>query len=191
MQLASASALCGKSTGHSQLTYSRSSPRPWRTVTLAGKLHPLIYQRIRRAPFLAQERIPLAEYRGVPLTSGSPQAGLGNRGAVPKPRRLKPLSPTSRGSAYQVPDILTRDAECPYRRNPRGSANFPAYRPHPVPLPFIPYVADFDWTSDRRWKALLIECNGRDQRYGFGGWHGRGMWKNLVSESGFCPPSLR
>ncbi|WP_234972811.1 YheC/YheD family protein [Paenibacillus vortex] len=56
-----------RSPGRTHLTYSRSLPsaRGWRTVALAeGRLHPLIYQRIRRAPFLAQQRIPLAEYTG-------------------------------------------------------------------------------------------------------------------------------
>ncbi|MGV2687251.1 YheC/YheD family protein, partial [Clostridium perfringens] len=54
----------------SQFTYSRSLPsaKGWRTVTLPpGKLHPLIYQRIRKAPFLVQQRIPLAEYDDRPF----------------------------------------------------------------------------------------------------------------------------
>ncbi|WP_127589581.1 YheC/YheD family endospore coat-associated protein [Paenibacillus lautus] len=168
-----------RSTGHSQLTYSRSSPsaKGWRTVTLAeGKLHPLIYQRIKRAPFLAQERIPLAEYRGRPFdirvtvqrgSSGSWE--IAGMFAKTSPPQTFVSNIAQGGSAYQVPDILTRCMpNAPVGETLERIAEFSLHIARILSL-FIPYAADFGLdigiTEDGR--LYFIECNGCDQRYGF------------------------
>lgn len=163
----------------SLLTYSRSSPsaKGWRTVKLAaGNLHPLIYQRIRRTPFLAQERIPLAEYKGRPFDirvtvqrGGSGAWEVAGMFAKTSPPRTFVSNIAQGGSAYQVPYILQNSLpDLPVPLMMKRITEFSLHIARVLSL-FIPYAADFGLdigiTADG--KLYFIECNGCDQRYGF------------------------
>ncbi|KOP64539.1 hypothetical protein AMS62_04205 [Bacillus sp. FJAT-18019] len=164
---------------HSQFTYSRSSPSAsgWRTVTLPpGKLHPLIYQRIRQAPFLVQQRIPLAEYDGRPFDirvtvqrGGNGRWEVAGMFAKTSAPRMFVSNIAQGGSAYRVPDILSRCMpDIPAELTIERIAEFSVYIARILSLS-IPYAADFgmDIGITEDGKLYFIECNGCDQRYGF------------------------
>lgn len=165
--------------GLGRLTYSRSSPsaKGWRTITLAeGALHPLIYQRIRRAPFVVQERIPLAEYHGRPFDirvtvqrGGSGSWEIAGMFAKTSPPQSFVSNIAQGGSAYQVTDILRHCMpETLIGATIERMAEFSIRIACTLSLS-IPYAADFGLdigiTNDGR--LFFIECNGCDQRYGF------------------------
>ncbi|KKO54260.1 YheC/YheD family endospore coat-associated protein [Paenibacillus sp. DMB20] len=164
---------------HDYFTFSRSSPsaRGWRTVRLPkDKLPLLLRARIRRVPFLAQQRIPLAQYRGRPYDVRiTVQRGLRGEWEVTgmfaktSPPRTFVSNIAQGGSAYPAHDIfrdsipgispdqmIERTAEFTIRTAQSLSRH-------------MPFAADFGIdagiTGDGR--LFFIECNGRDQRYGF------------------------
>ncbi|GAE07522.1 YheC/YheD family protein [Paenibacillus sp. JCM 10914] len=173
-----------------QLTYSRSSPsaRGWRTVSsTAGTLHPIIRQRIRRSSFLAQERIPLAEYRGRPFDirvtvqrGGSGHWEIAGMFAKTSPPQTFVSNIAQGGSAYEVPDLLSRCMpEMPIGLTLERIAEFSQHIARVLSL-FIPYAADFglDIGITNEGKLYFIECNGCDQRYGFLEAGMQDAWKN-------------
>lgn len=163
----------------SHFTYSRSSPsaKGWRTVTLPpGKLHPLIYQRIRQAPFVVQQRIPLAEYDDRPFDirvtvqrGGSGRWEVAGMFAKTSAPRTFVSNIAQGGSAYRVPDILARCMpDLPVGLTIERIAEFSLHIAKTLSL-YIPYAADFgmDVGITQNGKIYFIECNGCDQRYGF------------------------
>ncbi|UNK19735.1 YheC/YheD family protein [Paenibacillus sp. N3/727] len=164
---------------HDHFTYSRSSPsaKGWRTVRLSrGNLPLLLRKRIRALPFLAQQRIPLAEYAGRPYDIRvTVQRGL--RGvwevsgmfAKTSPPRTFVSNIAQGGSAYPVREIFCRSLPgMPPDLLIERTAHFAIQTARSLSK-HMPYAADFGMDVAVTSEGLLyfIEANGRDQRYGF------------------------
>ncbi|NMO95225.1 YheC/YheD family protein [Paenibacillus lemnae] len=164
---------------HDQFTYSRSTPSAsgWRSLRIPkGHLPLLLRRRIRYLPFLVQERIPLAEYEGSPfdLRITVQRGGSGNweltgmfarttpkgtfvsniaQGGIPIPV----LEPFRHGIPGIHPEMMIQK-----------TAEFGIQIAQSLSCR-LPYAADYGIdagvTADGR--LFFIECNGRDQRYGF------------------------
>lgn len=164
---------------HDYFTFSRSSPsaRGWRTVRLPkDKLPLLLRNRIRRAPFLAQERIPLAQYKGRPYDVRiTVQRGISGEWEVTgmfaktSPPRTFVSNIAQGGSAYPVIDVF-RDSlpGIPPDRMIERTAEFTVRTAESLSR-HMPFAADFgiDAGITNDGQLFFIECNGRDQRYGF------------------------
>lgn len=164
---------------HDHFTYSRSSPSAngWRTLRLPrGNLPLLLRKRIRSLPFLAQQRIPLAEYDGRPydirvtvqrgLSGGWEVSGMF---AKTSPPHTFVSNIAQGGSAYPVHEIFGRSLpDIPADLLIERTAHF-AIQTACSLSKHMPYAADFgmDVAVTSEGVLYFIEANGRDQRYGF------------------------
>lgn len=150
----------------------------WRTVRLGGRpvLPGWMMRRISETPYLVQERLPLLEIEGRPLdVRVTVQRGItGNWGITGMYAKISApghfLSNLAQGgSAFPAENILPRIlppgaaehvlADC--RDLALTTAHYLSVR-----LPLLADLGmDIGITADGR--CFLIECNGRDQRYGF------------------------
>lgn len=167
----------GKS--HDYFTYSKSSPSAngWRTARISkGKLPTLLLKRISSKPFLAQQRIPLAEYDGRPYDIRvTVQRGLyGNweisgMFARTSPARTFVSNIAQGGSVYNVQKLFSHSFPgIPPERLVERTTNF-AIQTATSLTRHMPYSADFgiDVAVTQKGELFFIEANGCDQRYGF------------------------
>jgi len=170
------------------LTYSNSpSIGGWKTITLnKEQLPPIVLRRISRHPFLVQERIPLAEYQGnaydIRVTIQRGLQGLWQMtGMYAKiaPSNTFVTNIAQGATAVPVESIL--------------ATSIPSQSPlsviqciEQVTLEMawslstqLPWLADFgmDIGITSEGKPYFIECNGRDQRYGFRKANMTSTWK--------------
>ncbi|WP_106768591.1 YheC/YheD family protein [Paenibacillus faecalis] len=180
---------------HDHFTYSRSSPsaKGWRTQRVArGYLPLLLRKRIRSLPFLAQQRIQLAEYGGKPYDIRiTVQRGLSGTWEI-SGMFVKTSSPRTfvsniaqGGSAYPVHDVFSRSLpDIPTDLLIDRIAQFALQIAHSLSK-HMPYAADFGMDIAVTSEGLLyfIEANGRDQRYGFKEVGLERVWKET-----YCKP---
>ncbi|MBM6996075.1 YheC/YheD family protein [Paenibacillus sp. DXFW5] len=166
-----------RSTGW-ELTYaSPIGKRRWNTVRLHQRELPAWTRRmLRRTPYLVQERIPLAEYEGRPIDLRiTVQRGSGGDWGVTG-RFAKVAAAGSfvcniakGGEALPAEELLAKAL-------PEGSV--PSALAHVENLALaishhlggrLPLLADLglDIGLTESGRPYFIECNGRDQRYGF------------------------
>ncbi|GIP49453.1 Endospore coat-associated protein YheD [compost metagenome] len=166
-----------RSTGW-ELTYaSPIGKRRWNTVRLHQRELPAWTRRmLRRTPYLVQERIPLAEYEGRPIDLRiTVQRGSGGEWGVTG-RFAKVAAAGSfvcniakGGEALPAEELLAKAL-------PEGSV--PSALAHVENLALaishhlggrLPLLADLglDIGLTESGRPYFIECNGRDQRYGF------------------------
>ncbi|WP_054956234.1 YheC/YheD family endospore coat-associated protein [Paenibacillus dakarensis] len=164
---------------HDYLTYSRSAPssKGWRTLRISrSRIPALVASRVRRSPYLVQQRIPLATYKGssydIRITI---QRGLFGQWEI-SGMFAKTSSPRTfvsniaqGGSAHSVHEVFYHSLPgIPPEVMAERTAEF-AQRIANTLAVHMPYAADFGLdvavTSDGR--LYFIESNGRDQRYGF------------------------
>ncbi len=175
------------------LTYSRSpSIGGWKTVTLnKDQLPPIVLHRISRLPFLVQERIPLAEYHGnaydirVTIQRGlQGQWQLTGMYAKIAPSGTFVSNLAQGATALPLESIL--------------STSIPSQSPltiiqciEQITLEIawslsrqLPRLADFgmDIGITSEGKPYFIECNGRDQRYGFLKANMMSTWKKTYDQ---------
>ncbi|OAB48136.1 YheC/YheD family protein [Paenibacillus antarcticus] len=160
------------------LTYSNTpSIGEWKTITLnKEQLPPIVLRRISLQPFLVQERIPLAEYQGnaydIRVTIQRGLQGLWQMtGMYAKiaPSNTFVTNIAQGATAVPVESILTTSI-------PSQSPLSVIQSIEQVTLEIawslstqLPWLADFgmDIGITSEGKPYFIECNGRDQRYGF------------------------
>ncbi|KAA9008565.1 YheC/YheD family protein [Paenibacillus spiritus] len=132
--------------------------------------------RLGAVPYLAQERIPLAEADGSPFDLRvTVQKGWGGEwGVTGLFAKLAPpgsfISNVARGgSALPSSRLLDRVFPGPLAAHLRMSAGALALEIARALEPRLPGLADLglDLGIDRNGQLFFIECNGRDQRYGF------------------------
>lgn len=172
------------------ITYSRSSRSMggWRTMRVSAHRTPgILSGRIRRAPFLIQQRIRLAAFRG-------------------KPFDIRVTVQRGFSGAWEVTGMYAKTAAPgTFVSNlAQGAAAYPVTEPVSHAFPGIspdqtmehiaaaslmiahslsrhmPYAADFglDVGLAEDGQLFFIECNGRDQRYGFRKAGLPGIWKD-------------
>ncbi|MBO2944004.1 YheC/YheD family protein [Paenibacillus sp. F411] len=164
---------------HDRFTYSTSSPSAaaWRSAPARhGRLPALLRRRISRQPFLVQERIPLARYGGNPydIRITVQRGAQGTWEVTGMFARTTPqgtfVSNIAQGGIPLPIEGVLRDSfpaipacQLVERLEHFGLRIAAALSRHML------YAADFGidagLTSDGR--LFFIECNGRDQRYGF------------------------
>lgn len=166
-----------RSTGWEFTYASPIGKRRWNTVRLHRRELPAWTQRmLRRTPYLVQERIPLAEYEGRPIDLRiTVQRGSGGEWGVTG-RFAKVAAAGSfvcniakGGEALPAEELLAKAL-------PEG--NVPSALAHVENLALavshhlggrLPLLADLglDIGLTESGRPYFIECNGRDQRYGF------------------------
>ncbi|MWV46862.1 YheC/YheD family protein [Paenibacillus sp. HJL G12] len=161
-----------------KLTYSPSGrSRGWRTVALRQKMLPAILQRrVAAIPYLVQERIPLAEYRGRPYDLRiSVQRGIDGHWSITGMYAKAASSRTfvsnvaQGGKAMSVETVLSESLPNLSSDKIMADVRKLALRIAERLEFHLPYAADFglDIGLSTSGKPYFIECNGRDQRYGF------------------------
>lgn len=171
-----------------KLTYSPSGRSSgWKTVTLhQNQLPAMLRRRLARMPYLVQERIALAEYKDRPYDLRvSVQRGISGQWEI---TGLYAKAASSRtfvsnvaqgGRAFPAetvlaeslpglaPDVVLTDVK---QLALRIAARLELH---------LPWAADFglDIGLSKTGKPYFIECNGRDQRYGFRKAGLNGLWK--------------
>lgn len=151
--------------------------RQWRTIRLhRGQLPPGVRHMLRRTPYLVQERIPLAEYEQRPIDLRiTVQRGGGGDWSVTG-RFAKVAAAGSfvcnlarGGEAHPAEELLAK--VLPEQIVPAALAHV-----NELALTIsrylgnrLPHLADLglDIGLSASGKPYFIECNGRDQRYGF------------------------
>ncbi|MNJ32245.1 Endospore coat-associated protein YheD [compost metagenome] len=158
------------------LTYPSKTKKAWITDRIdQAKLPAWLHRQIFDTPYLVQERIPLAEYDSSPLDLRvSVQRGaLGAWGVTGMFLKVAPknsfISNIAKGaSVYPTqllakcfPSKLAADALCRVEALSLSIARYLSSR--------LPLLADLgmDIGLTQSGKPYFIECNGRDQRYGF------------------------
>ncbi|WP_068620051.1 YheC/YheD family endospore coat-associated protein [Paenibacillus tuaregi] len=156
---------------------SHSRKNTWISQKLRGRELPgPLKQQLRRYPYLIQQRIPLAEVQGRPFDLRvTVQRGLTGEWGITGMFAKKSAAGAfisnlaGGGSAYPVPSVLAEIM------SPHESAVVIAQVEH-LALTTVRYLSrhlplladlglDIGVTADGR--IYFIECNGRDQRYGF------------------------
>ncbi|MEC0372473.1 YheC/YheD family protein [Paenibacillus chibensis] len=175
------------------LTYSSSGKsNDWKTVALRRKkLPPVLCSRLRRIPHLVQERIALAEFKGRPYDLRvSVQRGLSGQWKVTGMYAKAASSRTfvsnvaQGGKAFpaemvigeSLPHLDPATVTTKVRELALGVAK--RLERH------LPYAADFglDIGLSAEGTPYFIECNGRDQRYGFRKAGLDGIWKETYRQ---------
>ncbi|MHA0857004.1 YheC/YheD family endospore coat-associated protein [Paenibacillus sp. CMAA1364] len=172
-----------------RLTYSISpGTGGWVTKSLTPEqLPPIVLRRISRVPFLIQQRISLAEYQGNPYDLRvTVQRGIQGQWAITGMYAKVALSNlfvsniAQGGVAYPVESIL-QDSITTYSpfyliRNIEQICLQMAWRLS-IHLPWLADVGiDIGLTAEG--VPYFIECNGRDQRYGFRKANMLSTWKD-------------
>lgn len=161
-----------------KLTYSPSGrPYGWRTVTLRHKKLPAVLQsRVSQIPYLVQERIPLAEFRNRPYDLRvSVQRGISGSWNITGMYAKAASSRTfvsnvaQGGKALRVETVLSESLPEISAEEVISNVRKLALRVAEKLEIHLPNSADFglDIGLSTAGKPYFIECNGRDQRYGF------------------------
>ena len=161
------------------MTYSRASRSMggWRTIRITAHRSPgLLRSRIRKSPFLVQQRIPLAAFQGKPFDIRvTVQRGFGGEWGVTGmyAKTSAPgtfVSNLAQGAAaYPVEDPIRHAFPgIPPDQMLEHIAESALLIAHSLSR-HIPCAADFglDIGIAEDGRLFFIECNGRDQRYGF------------------------
>jgi len=180
--------LTRKEGGRWNWSYMSSSIRKWMTVTVDQAALPRqLLMRLSAVPYLVQERIPLAEVSGRPFDLRvTVQRGWGGEWQVTGLfAKLAPqggfVSNIARGgeavrSGFALEQAFPRPQAANLRMS-AGSLSLTIARVLEQSLPRLADIGlDIGITGDGR--LFFIECNGRDQRYGF---HKAGLteiWKD-------------
>lgn len=164
--------------GWSLLYKVRRRGDPWRVITLdrRGTLPHWVKRRVAQTAYLIQERLPLAEVEGRPLdVRVTVQRGLsgdwsvtGLYAKVSAPGRF--LSNLAQGgSAFPAEPLLQRIFPPPVALRTIADLQRLALVAAAYLSDRLPLLADLgiDIGITQNGKLYLIECNGRDQRYGF------------------------
>lgn len=175
------------------LTYSSSGKSyGWRTVALRRKtLPPVLQSRLARIPHLVQERIALAEYKGRPFDLRvSVQRGISGKwditGIYAKAASARTFvsNVAQGGKAFPAEAVLSESLPGLLPGNVLADVRSLALRVAGKLEKHLPFAADFglDIGLSAAGKPYFIECNGRDQRYGFcrAGLHG--IWKETYRQ---------
>lgn len=184
--------LCTKGS-HWKLTYSPTGrSHDWVTIRLHRKHLPrVLLHRITQVPFLVQERIVLAEYKKSPYDLRvSIQRGINGHwnqtGMYAKVAgsRMFVSNVAQGGKAFPAEYIL---AESLPGCSPEKIASDVRQLALRVALQLerhLPFAADLglDIGLTSEGKPYFIECNGRDQRYGFRKAKLIDLWKNTYRE---------
>ncbi|OAB45895.1 YheC/YheD family protein [Paenibacillus glacialis] len=175
------------------LTYSNSPTiGGWETITLNKvQLPPIVLRRISRHPFLVQERIQLAEYQGNPYDMRvTVQRGL--QGLWQMTGMYAKIAPSSTfvsniaqgATALPVESLLATSV-------PTQSPESIIHCIEQIALEIawslstqLPWIADFGMDIGITYdgKPYFIECNGRDQRYGFRKANMMSIWKKTYEQ---------
>lgn len=161
-----------------KLTYSpKSTRKSWSTIRLVrGELPPWVRRLLLRVPYLIQERIPLAEYnhRSVDLRV-TVQRGISGRWSITGmfAKAAPPGSFISNiakgGTAYPASIILSEALPGLYIPSIISNVEWLALACARLLSERLPLMADLglDIGLTHQGHPYFIECNGRDQRYGF------------------------
>ncbi|MDR9856698.1 YheC/YheD family protein [Paenibacillus sp. VCA1] len=161
-----------------KLTYSPSGRYyGWKTVTLRqNKLPQALRNRVGRVPYLVQERIALAEYKDRPYDLRvTVQRGISGQWEITgiyakaAPSRTFVSNMAQGGKAFPAETVLSESLP---RLSPEAilsEVRHLALRIAEKLGQHLPMAADFglDIGLAKTGKPYFIECNGRDQRYGF------------------------
>ncbi|WP_059049559.1 YheC/YheD family endospore coat-associated protein [Paenibacillus senegalimassiliensis] len=167
---------------------SPTGPRDWITTRLRrGELPGWARRRLERVPYLVQERIPLVEYEGRPVDLRvTVQRGIhGDFGITGRFAKVSPkggfvCNIAKGGEALPAEDVLAQILP---------AALVPAALSHVEALALatcrylsdrLPLLADvgLDIGLTPEGRPYFIECNGRDQRYGFRKAGMESIWKD-------------
>ncbi|MNH84274.1 Endospore coat-associated protein YheD [compost metagenome] len=176
-----------------RITYPSSMRNPtWIKHKLRGsELPSYVQQYLHRVPYLIQERIPLAESKGRSFDIRvSVQRGMTGEWAVTgmfakkSPPGIFISNLAGGGKAYPVPELLS------YVMSPSQASRVIDQVEHlalttanylSLNLPLLADLGlDIGVTEDGR--IYFIECNGRDQRYGFNKAGMKDTWKASYRE---------
>lgn len=159
-----------------ELTYA-SPLGKWNTVRLnRGELPSWMRRMFRRTPYLVQERIPLAEYEGRPIDlritvqrGGGGEWGVTGRFAKIAAAGSFVCNIAKGGEAWPAEELLSK--ALPERVVPSALAHVEnlALAISRYLGARLPHLADLglDIGLTASGRPYFIECNGRDQRYGF------------------------
>ncbi|MGN7168112.1 YheC/YheD family endospore coat-associated protein [Paenibacillus cellulositrophicus] len=175
------------------LTYARTGrTRGWTTVRLHNhRLPGILLRRISQVPFLVQERIALAEYKQRPYDLRvSIQRGINGSWSLTgmyakvAASRMFVSNVAQGGKAFPAEPILAKSLPGIPVNSVVDSVQHLAFRVVRQLEQHLPFIADLglDIGVTASGKPYFIECNGRDQRYGFqkAGMHQQ--WKNTYRE---------
>ncbi|WP_018752249.1 YheC/YheD family protein [Paenibacillus sanguinis] len=183
---------CREDSGWS-LTYpSKGSSRDWITVRLRkGELPGWAKRRLGRVPYLIQERIPLVEYEGRPVDLRvTVQRGIsGDWGVTGSFVKVAPkggfvCNIAKGGEALPAENVLAQTLPAPLVPAVLGHVEALALTICRYLSDRLPLLADvgLDIGLTQEGRPYFIECNGRDQRYGFRKAGMEGIWKDTYRQ---------
>ncbi|GIO57853.1 hypothetical protein BK138_27225 [Paenibacillus rhizosphaerae] len=178
---------------HWYLTYARTGRSlGWTTVRLNRQQLPgILLRRISQAPFLVQERIALAEYKQRPYDLRvSIQRGISGSWSLTgmyakvAASRMFVSNVAQGGKAFPAERILAESLPGLSADRISDSVHQLAFGVVRQLEQHLPFAADLglDIGVTKGGKPYFIECNGRDQRYGFRNANMPQYWKKTYRE---------
>lgn len=178
--------------GWSLIYPSPTGPRDWITARLRrGELPGWAKKRLGRVPYLVQERIPLVEYEGRPVDLRvTVQRGI--CGDFRVTGRFAKISPkggfvcniAKGGEALPAEEVLARALPAPLVLAALSHVEALALAICRYLSDRLPLLADvgLDIGLTPEGRPYFIECNGRDQRYGFRKAGMESIWKDTYRQ---------